>query len=450
MALNCRTAKWHARTPHAGTLRRLRLLHGNSLRAMPWTSSRSTPPPIAASTKFANCAKRARYTPGPRPLQDLHSRRSPPDHGRRLQCAAENAGRTAGARHLHDGDHAAGRHSADHPLALPALQLSCRAISTTSWRSCTCIAEAEAVTAEEAALALLAEAGDGSMRDALSIMDQAIASRSAGQWRADAEAAQIRELMGSVPNAVFERLLEAVAAGQSAALMEQLNVLVNAGHSPSSLARQMVRYLRNTLMAKIGGEQTELLQISARRTRPRSTHGDAVHRRRDHTQPADHAAHLRRSELPTGAALPPGAGAAEADSCAATVADRRTAERRGERAGHAESALACACLASSPAAPPTRFCSVCALQPDRLGRFAVWRRRGGWNSTDPGPKQSAAARRIAEMERTAASIASKPSRPAHLLSPAFPGCFCFRADSQSHAPTKERWRCSGSRVRPRP
>jgi DNA polymerase-3 subunit gamma/tau len=75
-------------------------------------------------------------------------------------------------------------------------------------------------------------------------------------------ATQIRELMGSVPNAVFERLLEAVAAGQSAELMEQLNILVNAGHSPSSLARQMVRYLRNTLMAKLGGEQTELLQIS--------------------------------------------------------------------------------------------------------------------------------------------------------------------------------------------
>jgi DNA polymerase-3 subunit gamma/tau len=75
-------------------------------------------------------------------------------------------------------------------------------------------------------------------------------------------ALQIRELMGAVPNAIFERLLEAVAAGQSAELMEQLNVLVNAGHSPSSLARQMVRYLRNTLMAKLGGEQTELLQIS--------------------------------------------------------------------------------------------------------------------------------------------------------------------------------------------
>jgi DNA polymerase-3 subunit gamma/tau len=124
------------------------------------------------------------------------------------------------------------------------------------------IAAHEEVVAEEAALALLAEAGDGSMRDALSIMDQAIASAPTENGKAVLSAAQIRELMGSVPNAVFERLLEAVAAGQSAELMEQLNLLVNAGHSPSSLARQMVRYLRNTLMAKIGGEQTELLQIS--------------------------------------------------------------------------------------------------------------------------------------------------------------------------------------------
>lgn len=125
------------------------------------------------------------------------------------------------------------------------------------------IAVAEEVTAEDAALALLAEAGDGSMRDALSIMDQAIASAPAENGRAVLSAAQIRELMGSVPNAVFERLLEAVAQGQSAELMQQLNTLVNAGHSPSSLARQMVRYLRNTLMAKLAGEQTELLQISA-------------------------------------------------------------------------------------------------------------------------------------------------------------------------------------------
>ncbi|HWA93437.1 MAG TPA: DNA polymerase III subunit gamma/tau [Terracidiphilus sp.] len=125
------------------------------------------------------------------------------------------------------------------------------------------IAGQEDVNAEEAALALLAEAGDGSMRDALSIMDQAIASAPVEDGRPKLGADLIRDLMGSVPNAVFERLLEAVAQGQSAALMEQLNVLLNAGNSPSSLARQMVRYLRNALMAKLGGEQTELLQISA-------------------------------------------------------------------------------------------------------------------------------------------------------------------------------------------
>src|SRR5579871_3393319 len=125
------------------------------------------------------------------------------------------------------------------------------------------IAGQENVDAEEAALALLAEAGDGSMRDALSIMDQAIASAPVDADRRPVLAtSQIRELMGSVPNTVFEHLLESVAAGESAPLMMQLNELLNAGHSPQSLARQMVRYLRNTLMAKLGGEQTELLQIS--------------------------------------------------------------------------------------------------------------------------------------------------------------------------------------------
>jgi DNA polymerase-3 subunit gamma/tau len=120
----------------------------------------------------------------------------------------------------------------------------------------------ENLVAEDAALALLAEAGDGSMRDALSIMDQAIASARLenGQPHLDAEA--IRELMGSVPNTVFERLLEAISENQSAAVLEELNRLLNAGNSPVQLARQFVRYLRNTIMAKIGGEQTELLQIS--------------------------------------------------------------------------------------------------------------------------------------------------------------------------------------------
>lgn len=125
------------------------------------------------------------------------------------------------------------------------------------------IAMQEEIEAEGAALALLAEAGDGSMRDALSIMDQAIASAPLVKGKAHLESAQIRELMGSVPNTVFERLMEQISAGQTAAVVEELNTLLNAGNSPSALARQFVRYLRNALMAKVGGENTDLLQISA-------------------------------------------------------------------------------------------------------------------------------------------------------------------------------------------
>ena len=124
------------------------------------------------------------------------------------------------------------------------------------------IAAKEGIATEDAALALLAEAGDGSMRDALSIMDQAIASAPVENGQPHLDAGQIRELMGSVPNAVFERLMEAIGEGQTAAVIEELNRLLNAGNSPSQLARQFVRYLRNVLMARIDGENSELLQIS--------------------------------------------------------------------------------------------------------------------------------------------------------------------------------------------
>ena len=125
------------------------------------------------------------------------------------------------------------------------------------------IATQEEIDADDAALNLLAEAGDGSMRDALSIMDQAIASAPLVSGRPHLAADAIRELMGSVPNTVFEHLLEAISAGQTAAVIEQVNTLLNAGNSPAAIARQFVRYLRNTLMSRIGGENSDLLQISA-------------------------------------------------------------------------------------------------------------------------------------------------------------------------------------------
>ncbi len=119
------------------------------------------------------------------------------------------------------------------------------------------IAEHEGVAADDTALSLLAEAGDGSMRDALSIMDQAIASAPVEGARPRLDAAQIRELMGSVSNAVFERMLDAVDEGRSAEVITVANELLDAGNSPSQLARQCARYLRNCLMAKISGLTSE-------------------------------------------------------------------------------------------------------------------------------------------------------------------------------------------------
>src|SRR6202142_5723 len=112
----------------------------------------------------------------------------------------------------------------------------------------TLIASQENILAAPQAVALLAEAGDGSMRDALSIMDQAIASAPLEDGRPRLDAAQIRELMGTVPNAVFERLMEAISEGQTQTVILELNRLLNAGNSASQLARQFVRYLRNVLM----------------------------------------------------------------------------------------------------------------------------------------------------------------------------------------------------------
>ena len=71
----------------------------------------------------------------------------------------------------------------------------------------------KAIQADEChALSLLAEAGDGSMRDALSIMDQAIASApcsSMAKARLDLPA-RFANSWARSPNAVFERILQAV------------------------------------------------------------------------------------------------------------------------------------------------------------------------------------------------------------------------------------------------
>src|SRR5436190_1025742 len=115
----------------------------------------------------------------------------------------------------------------------------------------------EQLEADEDALALVAEGGDGSIRDALSILDQAIAS-SSGRLSSD----EVRQLVGAAPSGVLEQIMQSVAQSSSEDVLRVVDQLISEGHSPTHFARQMVRFLRNSVVAKIAGADSSLLQIS--------------------------------------------------------------------------------------------------------------------------------------------------------------------------------------------
>ena len=120
------------------------------------------------------------------------------------------------------------------------------------------IAQQEGVKADDNALAMLAEAGDGSMRDALSIMDQAIAS--CGRTLSPEV---MRVLVGSVPSEVLEDVMDAVARNSSEDVLRMVDRLLVEGQSAQHFARQMLRFLRNAMVAKVAGSDSQVLQISS-------------------------------------------------------------------------------------------------------------------------------------------------------------------------------------------
>ncbi len=116
----------------------------------------------------------------------------------------------------------------------------------------------EKIPADDDALALLAEAGDGSLRDALSILDQAIASTS-DHLTLDS----VRSLIGAAPATALEMVMLAVAESSSDKILVLVDELIGEGHSPTHFARQLVRFLRNVTVAKIAGKDSGLLQVSS-------------------------------------------------------------------------------------------------------------------------------------------------------------------------------------------
>jgi DNA polymerase-3 subunit gamma/tau len=119
------------------------------------------------------------------------------------------------------------------------------------------IAQQEGITADDNALSMLAEVGDGSMRDALSIMDQAIAC-----CGTTLNAETVRGLVGNASSDVLEDVMQAVAVNSSQDVLRIVDRILVEGQSAQHFARQMVRFLRNVLVAKVAGSDSPVLQIS--------------------------------------------------------------------------------------------------------------------------------------------------------------------------------------------
>ncbi len=92
------------------------------------------------------------------------------------------------------------------------------------------IAAKEQIQIEDEALKVIAVAAEGSVRDALSLLDQAIARGS--EDNAPITAASVRQMIGSADNTATFRLLESLLGGDIVAALAELRVQYNAGADP--------------------------------------------------------------------------------------------------------------------------------------------------------------------------------------------------------------------------
>ncbi len=109
------------------------------------------------------------------------------------------------------------------------------------------VAEAEQVEVDPEALAVIARAAEGSARDGLSLLDQAIAH---GQGRVDA--AQVREMLGLADRGRVRHLLATVLEGDAAAALNQLDEAHALGIEPTALLRGLMETVHAVTRAKAG------------------------------------------------------------------------------------------------------------------------------------------------------------------------------------------------------
>jgi DNA polymerase-3 subunit gamma/tau len=116
------------------------------------------------------------------------------------------------------------------------------------------ICREEGIEYDAEALSVLVQAGEGSVRDSESALDQAIAC--CGN-RLKAE--DVRALLGSFSLETLGAVTEALAAGDSARMLAIVDELVRNGHHLQHFVRELARYFRNLLVSKIAGDNRRLI-----------------------------------------------------------------------------------------------------------------------------------------------------------------------------------------------
>ena len=121
------------------------------------------------------------------------------------------------------------------------------------------VAEAEAVEVDPEALAVIARAAEGSARDGLSILDQAIAH---GHGRV--EAAEVRTMLGLADRGRVRTLLSTILSGDAAAALGQLDEAHMLGIDPSALLRGLMESVHAVTRAKAGAAGDVLVSVEER------------------------------------------------------------------------------------------------------------------------------------------------------------------------------------------
>ncbi len=116
------------------------------------------------------------------------------------------------------------------------------------------IAVKENIQVDDGALAVMARAGEGSLRDSLSILEQAIAY--CGGAITDAQA---REILGVVREQVLDELMEAIGAQSAERVLALVHGLLAEGQNLQAFCREAIRHVRNLLVARVCGADSSLI-----------------------------------------------------------------------------------------------------------------------------------------------------------------------------------------------